>query len=57
MHLNGSVKFLQVQKLKCKVNSLALESENINNFLEVHVYLTGQLSPDEIRYEIVTKKK
>jgi len=27
----------------------ALEYENINNFLEVHVYLTGQLSPDEIR--------
>jgi len=27
----------------------ALEYENINNFLEVHVYLTGQLSVDEIR--------
>lgn len=27
----------------------ALEYENINNFLEVHVYLTGQLSLDEIR--------
>eukprot|EP01114_Cavostelium_apophysatum_P013973 TRINITY_DN3498_c0_g2_i1.p1 TRINITY_DN3498_c0_g2~~TRINITY_DN3498_c0_g2_i1.p1 ORF type:complete len:525 (+),score=130.81 TRINITY_DN3498_c0_g2_i1:127-1701(+) len=26
-----------------------LEYENINNFLEVHVYLTGQLSTDEIR--------
>jgi len=27
----------------------ALEYENINNFLEVHVYLTAQLSVDEIR--------
>jgi len=27
----------------------ALEYENINNFLDVHVYLTGQLSVDEIR--------
>jgi len=27
----------------------ALEYENINNFLEVNVYLTGQLSVDEIR--------
>jgi len=26
-----------------------LEQENINNFLEIHTYLTGQLSVDEIR--------
>jgi len=27
----------------------ALEQENINNFLEIHTYLTGQLKVDEIR--------
>lgn len=27
----------------------ALEYENVNNFLEIHTYLTGQLSVDEIR--------
>jgi len=27
----------------------ALEQENINNFLEIHIYLTGQLNMDEIR--------
>jgi len=27
----------------------AIEGENINNFLEIHTYLTGQLSVDEIR--------
>jgi len=27
----------------------ALEQENVNNFLEIHTYLTGQLSVDEIR--------
>lgn len=27
----------------------ALEQENINNFLEIHTYLTGQLSVDEIK--------
>jgi len=27
----------------------ALEQENVNNFLEINVYLTGQLSVDEIR--------
>jgi len=27
----------------------ALEQENINNFLEIHVYLTGQLSVEEIK--------
>jgi len=28
---------------------VALEQENINNFLEIHTYLTGQLSVEEIR--------
>jgi len=27
----------------------ALEKENLNNFLEIHTYLTGGLRPDEIR--------
>ena len=35
----------------------ALERENVNNFLEINTFLTGALSPDEVRDGISKKTK
>jgi hypothetical protein len=35
----------------------ALERENVNGFLEINTYLTGALSPDEVRDGILIEYK